>query len=94
MESARERIFSIPPIVVGLVATLSAIHLLVAFVLPMEASEALLELFAFDPLRYVANGAGEALPGGVAADGGALVLSWRHIPLLAASAWRPAATPC
>lgn len=69
VESARERIFNIPPVVVALVATLSAIHLLVAFVLPMDAGEALLELFAFEPLRYGgANGAGEAWPGGIAAD--------------------------
>jgi hypothetical protein len=32
-------------------------------------------------------------PWAVTADSGALLLSWRHIPLLAASAWRTATTP-
>jgi membrane associated rhomboid family serine protease len=68
MERAREPIFNIPPVVVGLVAVLIAIHLLVAFVLPEQESEALLALFAFDPLRYGASSAGEAAPGGIAAD--------------------------
>jgi membrane associated rhomboid family serine protease len=68
VERSRERIFNIPPVVAGLVAALTAIHLLMAFVLPMDESEALLDLFAFDPLRYGASGAGEALPGGMGAD--------------------------
>jgi membrane associated rhomboid family serine protease len=68
VERARERIFNIPPVVMGLVAALSAIHLLKAFVLPMDAWEALLDLFAFDPLRYAASGGGETWPGGIAAD--------------------------
>jgi membrane associated rhomboid family serine protease len=67
--SAREPIFNVPPVVVGLVACLCLIHVLVAFVLPAEESEALLELFAFEPLRYHATIVLDAPPpGGGAAD--------------------------
>lgn len=65
MENAREPVFNLPPVVVGLVACLSLVHVMVAFVLPASESERLLELFAFDPLRYHASTALVApLPGG------------------------------
>jgi membrane associated rhomboid family serine protease len=69
VESARERIFNVPPVVVGLAACLCFIQLMMAFVLPADESETLLELFAFDPLRYGSTlPPGDALPGGFAAD--------------------------
>jgi membrane associated rhomboid family serine protease len=54
--------------VVALTLTLCAIHILMAFALTAQDVETVLELFAFNPLRYHAIlPAGEALPGGVAA---------------------------
>ncbi len=70
LESARERIFNVPPVLAGLVGSLCFIHLMVAFVLPANENEALLELFAFDPVRYRSTlfpVPGETLPGGFAA---------------------------
>ena len=65
VKNAREPIFNLPPVVVGLVAYLVFVHAMVWFVLPASASEWLLELFAFDPLRYHAGNALAApLPGG------------------------------
>jgi membrane associated rhomboid family serine protease len=52
VEKAREPIFNIPPVVLGLVVCLCLIHVMVAFVLPADESNTLLELFAFEPLRY------------------------------------------
>src|SRR5580693_9000108 len=63
-KSAREPIFNIPPVLVGLAATLGIIHLAVAL-LPADDADALLDLFAFDPLRY--GGSGPVWPGGWAA---------------------------
>jgi membrane associated rhomboid family serine protease len=74
VESAREPIFNIPPVVVGLVACLCFIHVMVAFVLPVEESEALLELFAFEPLRYHA-----ATVLDVPAPGGGLADIWTFV---------------
>jgi membrane associated rhomboid family serine protease len=63
VETAREPVFNLPPVILGLVAWLCFVHLMVAFVLPDSASEQLLELFAFAPARYQANVA-SSLPGG------------------------------
>jgi membrane associated rhomboid family serine protease len=52
VERTREPIFNIPAVVVWLVAALCLIHVMVAFVLPLDMSETVLEWFAFDPLRY------------------------------------------
>jgi membrane associated rhomboid family serine protease len=60
VENTREPIFNVPPVMLRLVACLCIIHVLVAYVLPPDASETLLEWFAFDPLRY---GSGSALEG-------------------------------
>jgi len=69
VEKTREPIFNVPPVVLGLVACLCFIHVMVAFVLPTNESDALLELFAFEPLRYHATtGLGRPLPGGFLAD--------------------------
>jgi len=69
VEETREPVFNVPPVVLGLVACLCFIHVMVAFVLPAAASDALLELFAFEPLRYYANpGLEGPLPGGFLAD--------------------------
>ncbi len=52
-----------------LVACLCFIHVMVAFVLPVDASETLLEWFAFEPLRYYSTTELDApLPGGLPAD--------------------------
>ncbi|HEY6259657.1 MAG TPA: rhomboid family intramembrane serine protease [Xanthobacteraceae bacterium] len=68
MEQAREPAFNLPPVVLGLVAWLCFIHVMVALVLPVDETERLLELFAFEPLRYHATDALEiALPGGIPA---------------------------
>jgi membrane associated rhomboid family serine protease len=65
LEKNREPIFNLPPVVLGLVACLCLIHVMVAYVLPTAISETLLDLFAFEPLRYHANSALEGdLPGG------------------------------
>jgi membrane associated rhomboid family serine protease len=68
-KSARARILNVPPVLIGLVAALCLIHLVMAL-LPADDSDAVLDLFAFDPLRYGTSGAGagEAWPGGIAAD--------------------------
>jgi membrane associated rhomboid family serine protease len=66
-KSARERIFNVPPVLLGLIVALCVIHVAMAL-LPTDDSDALLDLFAFDPLRYAASGAGETWPGGLAAD--------------------------
>jgi membrane associated rhomboid family serine protease len=69
VENTREPIFNVPPVVLGLVAFLCIVHVMVAFVLPEDASETLFELFAFEPLRYYASNAlEESLRGGVPAD--------------------------
>jgi membrane associated rhomboid family serine protease len=65
VEKAREPIFNLPPVVLGLVACLCFVHGMVAYVLPLDVSETLLELFAFDPLRYQATSVlNEPLRGG------------------------------
>jgi len=66
-KSARERIFNVPPVLLGLLAALCVIHVGMAL-LPADDSDALLDLFAFDPLRYDTSGAGQGWPGGRAAD--------------------------
>jgi membrane associated rhomboid family serine protease len=69
VEKAREPVFNVPPVVLGLAACLCFIHVMVAFVLPENASDTLLELFAFEPLRYFATPGPEGpLPGGFLAD--------------------------
>jgi membrane associated rhomboid family serine protease len=69
VERAREPVFNLPPVVLWLVAGLCFIHVVVAFVLSDEASETLLEWFAFEPLRYYSTVALEGpLPGGLPAD--------------------------
>jgi membrane associated rhomboid family serine protease len=69
VEPAREPIFNIPAVVLWLVVCLCFIHAMVAFVLSADQSEALLELFAFEPLRYYSTTLlDEPLPGGVLAD--------------------------
>ncbi len=68
MEKTREPIFNIPPVVLWLTACLCLIHVLVAFVLSPDESEAVLEWFAFDPLRYHSSVTlDNALPGGLPA---------------------------
>jgi membrane associated rhomboid family serine protease len=64
VEKAREPIFNLPPVVLGLVACLIVIHVMMAYVLPDNASETLLELFAFEPLRYATGALDEPLRGG------------------------------
>jgi membrane associated rhomboid family serine protease len=65
VEKTREPIFNVPAVVLGLVAFLCFVHAMVAFVLPVAASETLLEWFAFEPLRYgSALGPEGPLPGG------------------------------
>jgi membrane associated rhomboid family serine protease len=67
-ERIREPIFNVPAVVVALTLTLCAIHVLMTFALTRQDVETVLELFAFNPLRYHAIlPAGETLPGGVAA---------------------------
>jgi membrane associated rhomboid family serine protease len=69
VETAREPVFNVPPVVVGLVACLCFIHLMMAFVLSADESEGLLDLFAFEPLRYHATIVLDVpLPGGGLAD--------------------------
>jgi membrane associated rhomboid family serine protease len=69
VEPAREPIFNLPAVVLWLVVCLCFIHVMVAFVLPVDQSEALLELFAFEPLRYYSTIVLDGpLPGGVPAD--------------------------
>jgi membrane associated rhomboid family serine protease len=69
VEKTREPVFNVPPAVLGLTAALCFIHVMVAYVLPADESETLLELFAFEPLRYHAtSGLDGPLPGGVLAD--------------------------
>jgi membrane associated rhomboid family serine protease len=68
VERTREPVFNIPPVVLGLVAGLCFIHVMVHFVLPIDQSDALLELFAFEPLRYyVTTELDGPLPGGALA---------------------------
>lgn len=68
MERTREPIFNVPAVVLGLVAWLGFIYVMLAWVLPVDESETLLELFAFDPLRYSTTDALDGpLPGGLAA---------------------------
>jgi membrane associated rhomboid family serine protease len=69
VERTREPIFNIPAVVVWLVAALCLIHVMVAFVLPVDMSETVLEWFAFDPLRYHATipELDGPLPGGIPA---------------------------
>lgn len=67
-ENAREPVFNLPPVMLGLVAALCFIHAMLAFVLSPDTGEMILELFAFDPLRYHATVPAElAPPGGVGA---------------------------
>lgn len=68
-ERTREPIFNVPPVVIGLVVFLSAIHLTMEFVLSDDAVDTVLELFAFEPLRYwsSATHAFGPLPGGLPA---------------------------
>jgi membrane associated rhomboid family serine protease len=54
-ERSREPIFNVPPVVIGLVVFLSAIHLSMEFILSDEAADRVLEWFAFEPLRYSAS---------------------------------------
>ncbi len=65
VENAREPIFNLPPVILGLAAWLCFVHLVVAFLLPDRLSDEVAELFAFWPSRY--TGLGDALPGGLAA---------------------------
>jgi membrane associated rhomboid family serine protease len=69
VEKTREPVFNIPAVVLGLVAALCLIHVVVAFVLPEDVSETVLEWFAFDPSRYHATvpELDGPLPGGVPA---------------------------
>jgi membrane associated rhomboid family serine protease len=69
VERIREPVFNVPAVVLWLVASLCIIHLMVGYVLPDEASETLLEWFAFVPLRYHSGvDPGGPLPGGLPAD--------------------------
>jgi membrane associated rhomboid family serine protease len=68
VESARERVFNVPAVVVGLAAVLCFIHVMMTFVLSGDGREAVLELFAFDPLRYSGALADGPWPGGMAAN--------------------------
>jgi membrane associated rhomboid family serine protease len=69
VDRTREPMFNVPPALLGLAACLCFIHVMLAFVLPPAASETLLELFAFEPLRYSSTTILDGpLPGGVPAD--------------------------
>jgi membrane associated rhomboid family serine protease len=52
---SRERIFNVPGAVLALVALLTIIHVLVAFVLTIDQTNDLLSVFAFSPLRYASD---------------------------------------
>jgi membrane associated rhomboid family serine protease len=81
---ARERVFNVPAVVVALGATLCLIHAVRTFVLSPDQDEAVLELFAFAPLRYSAA-VDVRWPGGIAADIWTFVsyaflhASWLHL---------------
>jgi membrane associated rhomboid family serine protease len=65
VERTSEPVFNVPPVVLGLVAWLSFVYVMLAWVLPVELSETVLELFAFEPLRYyVTTELDGPLPGG------------------------------
>jgi membrane associated rhomboid family serine protease len=67
-ERIREPIFNVPPVVVALTAVLCAVHVVMTFALSAQDVETVLELFAFNPLRYHAIlPPDEVLPGGIAA---------------------------
>jgi membrane associated rhomboid family serine protease len=83
---ARQPIFNVPAVIVALAVCLGLIQAMVEFVLSPQATETLLELFAFDPARYGAMVLpGQTLPGGVAADVWTFVTyalfhaSWMHL---------------
>jgi membrane associated rhomboid family serine protease len=69
VEKTREPVFNIPAVVLWLTLALCVIHVMVAFVLPEDMSETVLEWFAFDPLRYHSSvpELDGPLPGGVPA---------------------------
>ncbi len=56
----REPVFNVPGVIVALLAAMVAIHAVRTLLLPPAASNDLLWLFAFDPLRY----GGQLLPAG------------------------------
>jgi len=65
----REPIFNIPGVIVPLLAAMALIHAVRTLVLTPGADNAVLWLFAFDPLRYGAGPLPEGgLPGGVGAE--------------------------
>ncbi len=86
MEKTREPVFNIPPVVLWLTACFCLIHVVVAVVLSPDWAEAVLEWFAFDPLRYHSTVALDAaLPGGLPAAIWTFVTyaflhgSWTHL---------------
>jgi membrane associated rhomboid family serine protease len=86
VEKTREPVFNVPPVVLWLVACLCFIHLMVAFVLPEEEAETVVEWFAFEPLRYYSTlELDGTLPGGFPADIWTFVTyaflhgSWAHL---------------
>jgi membrane associated rhomboid family serine protease len=67
-ERIREPIFNVPAVVVALTVILCVIHAVMVLALSDQDVETVLELFAFNPLRYQTMlPSAEALPGGVAA---------------------------
>jgi membrane associated rhomboid family serine protease len=85
---SREPIFNVPAIVAATIALLVAVHGLREFVLPVDADQRLLLLFAFIPLRYEPTLlGGAAWPGGVGAQVWTFVTyalihgDWTHLGL-------------
>ena len=64
MNSPREPIFNIPPVVLATIALMVLVHVVVAFLLTSEQMTDFLLLFAFIPARYDANLPGMVWPGG------------------------------
>ncbi|HEU5019841.1 MAG TPA: rhomboid family intramembrane serine protease [Pseudolabrys sp.] len=65
----REPAFNVPPVIVGLLAVLAAIHLVRTMLLTPAQDDMMLGLLVFDPLRYESGLLpGGALPGGFGAE--------------------------
>ena len=79
----REPIFNIPGVIVAMLALMAIIHFIRTLLLTPAADNALLWLFAFDPLRY--GGAGVLPEGGLPGGFGAQIWTFVTYSLLHAS---------